>query len=184
MNYTAQHSMFEGLFERVLKPEGDFQAALEAAGYDVTQSTTEYPIEVWQACLDVSAKFLYPDAERPEAWRRIGKVFMAGYFETIVGRMIGAALPFLSARTFLQRCPRFVKSGLKEMEATVEWLSGTKARLVLKGPHAGACWVSASVLELCFEKLKVKAVITTRDLDAPNGEIVVDFTERALAEAA
>lgn len=176
MNYTAQHSMFEGLFERLLKPQGEFRAALKTAGYDAAQSKPEYPIEVWQACLDVTAKFLYPDATRPEAYRRIGKLFMGGYFETIVGRLIAAALPFLSARTFLQRCPRFVKSGLKEMEASVEWLSATKARVLLNGPHVGSCFVSAGVFEFCFEKLKVTAVITPRDLDAPNGEIIVDFS--------
>jgi uncharacterized protein (TIGR02265 family) len=176
MNFTAQHSMFEGLFDRVLKPEGEFRQALITAGYDPANSQTEYPIDIWARSLDVTARFLYPQLTRQAAYRAIGSVFVAGYFETIIGRMIAAAFPFFSARAFIQRAPRFLRSGIKEMNTELTWLGESKARLVMNGPHLDSCFVSAGVLDESFRRLKVPVRIEAKMLEGIESELIVDWS--------
>jgi hypothetical protein len=82
--FTAQGSMFEGLYVKVLKPTGAFRDDLAKAGFDVQALRPEYPMDVWVACLDVTAKHLHPTLERFAAWRLIGRDFITGFLDTIV----------------------------------------------------------------------------------------------------
>jgi len=144
MSFTAQYSMFEGLFDRVLKPAGPFREELLAAGYDSASPIPVYPMQVWHDCLKVSARFLFPQQPLDQALRAIGRQFLAGYFETIIGRMIAAAFPYFSPRTLMLRAPRLLRSGIKEMQTEIEWLSETKVKLTMRGPHEGAGFFSAA----------------------------------------
>lgn len=151
--------MFEGLYEKVLKPTGAFAEDLKKAGYDQERPQTEYPNEVWVACLDVTARHHFPQLERYAAWREIGAVFIGGFLQTLIGKLIGATLPFLSAKTFVSRVPRFVGTGLPGVRVTIEWLSETKARITLPGPHAGSSYVLAGVLDVMLRRFQVTPAI-------------------------
>lgn len=176
MIFTAQFSMFEGLFDRVLKPAGEFREALKVAGYDMANPKPEYPIEVWRECLYVAAKFKYPQLTRDDAWRAIGRTFLQGYFETIIGRLIAAAFPHFSPRTFVSRAPRLMRSGVKELQTELEWLGETKARLLFHGPFKGSCFISAGIAEECFVRLKVPVRIDTKSLEGVDEELVFDWS--------
>lgn len=174
--FTAQHSMFEGLYDRVLKPDGEFRDAIKAAGYDSANPKNEYPIAVWQGCLEATARYKHPGLDRDAALRAIGRSFLNGYFETIVGRLIAAAFPYFSPRSFVTRVPRLLRAGIKELETDLEWQSKTKARLVLHGPHEGACFMSAGIAEECFARLKVPVRIEAKALEGIESEIVFDWS--------
>ncbi len=175
-HFTSQYSMFEGLFDRVLKPEGAFLEALKAAGYDPATPKPVYPMAVWHRCLDVVAKHRFAQLPTADAYRATGRAFMAGFFETLVGRLIAAALPFLSPKTFVQRSPRFLRTGVNELETELEWLSDTKARVVMHGPHADACFVTAGVIEVSFERLRVPVRVEGRNLPNGDNELTIDWS--------
>lgn len=157
--FTAQGSMFEGLYVRVLKPSGAFREDLLRAGFDVAAVKPEYPMEVWVACLDVTARHRHPGLERFAAWRLIGRDFITGFLETIVGRLVAVTLPFLSPKTFIERAPRFMRMGVKELESAVEWRGPRMALVSLNGPHQGTAFVMAGVMEVCLRRLGVEPTV-------------------------
>jgi uncharacterized protein (TIGR02265 family) len=165
--------MFEGLYVRVLKPQGAFQADLLKAGFDVKAVRPEYPMDVWVACLDVTARHLHPSHPRPAAWRRIGRDFITGFLDTIAGRLVAVALPFLSPKTFVDRCPRFMRLGVRELVSRVEWQEPRRAVLTLEGPHALTAFLIAGVVEVCLERLGVTPTITPSSLEGPRSQLVI-----------
>lgn len=174
--FTAQGSMFEGLYARVLKPTGAFKEDLRLAGFDVSAIRPEYAMQVWVDCLDVTARHKHPGLERFEAWRRIGRDFITGFLETIAGRLVAVALPFMSPKGFVTKAPRFMRLGVKELESSVEWLSPTHGVVTLEGPHEGAGFLTAGVVEVCLERLKVKPVITAKVLGGASSQLDVSWT--------
>ncbi len=173
--FTAQGSMFEGLYGRVLKPSGAFKDELLRAGFDVSAIRPEYPMQVWVDCLDVTARHKHPGVERFEAWRRIGRDFITGFLDTIAGRLVAVALPFLSPKGFVTKVPRFMRLGVKELEASVEWRAPTHGVVTLNGPHEGAGFLTAGVVEVCLERLKVKPTITPKVLGGTSSQLEVSW---------
>lgn len=102
----TEASAFEGLFVRALKPQGAFADELRAAGYDPANPQLRYPSRVWSACLEIARRHTFPDLPQEEGLRRLGYVFMDGYFQTLLGRMAGVALPLIGPDVALQRAPR------------------------------------------------------------------------------
>lgn len=158
MSVIAKHSMFDGLFSVALTPTGAFRDELKACGFDADQPRTEYPLKVWHDCLDVAAKHLHPTESRERAWELIGKRFIEGYLETLVGKIIAVALPFLTVRAFVMRSPRFMNTGLVGAETTLEW-HGDKA-VVVKTPNLPhpSGHLLAGVVEVCLVRIHAKGV--------------------------
>jgi uncharacterized protein (TIGR02265 family) len=156
--------MFEGLYLKVLKPTGAFRDDLAKAGFDVAAVKPEYPMDVWLACLDVSARHLYPAMERYAAYRLIGHDFITGFLDTIAGRLIAVAFPFMSQKALIDRSPRFLRMGVKELQSQVEWVGPTSAVITYDGPDAGTAFLVAGVVEVCLKRLNVTATVTPRAL--------------------
>jgi len=148
--------MFEGLYSRALQPTGAFKDALKARGFDVDRQLPEYPLDVWHQCLDVSAAHLYPTEPRDKAWELLGRRFIEGYFKTLVGKMISTTLPFMSAKVFIGRGPRFVTTGLRGADVSVEWRGDKEAALVLRGVHEFSSSLMMGVMGVCFERMNAK----------------------------
>jgi uncharacterized protein (TIGR02265 family) len=168
--------MFEGLYDRVLKPTGEFARALREAGYDPAQPRTEYPITVWIACLEVSIATLHP-TERPErgVWL-LGRRFIEGYLETIIGKLIGASFPFLSAASFVKKVPRFVGSGLVDAPTTLKWLTDKHAVLTIGGSSWYPGPLMGGVIEVSLERIGVKGVkLVANDPSSPEGRLEISW---------
>jgi uncharacterized protein (TIGR02265 family) len=103
---TISQSAFEGLFRRVLKPQGAFLEELKRTGYDPQHERASYSLEVWDAALKLAARHVHPGAPRDEALRRLGAAFLSGFFETLTGRLVSSALPLMGAEALLKHLPR------------------------------------------------------------------------------
>jgi uncharacterized protein (TIGR02265 family) len=160
--YTVEASMFEGLYLRALRvePASAFAAELAGAGYDLGAPRARYDIGVWAACLDVAAARLYPELPRYEAWRRLGRTFISGYFETLIGRAIAAVLPWMYPERFVERVPQFLRTGLGGSTCEVDQPRPGEAVVHLFGPHPGAAFVLSGVLEECFARMGVEGAFT------------------------
>lgn len=171
---VALHSMFEGLFTRALAVKGPLKEALRAKGFDHDRPHTRYPIKVWVDCVDAACLDLYPDLPRAEAWTTLGHRFIEGYFETLIGKLISASLPFLSPKTFVARVPRFVTTGLEGSQVSVTWNEPTVATLRILGSGELAGALMAGVLADCFERLGTKNVgLEPRALGPFDSELII-----------
>lgn len=153
MSVIAKHSMFDGLFTVALQPTGAFRDDLKAQGFDLAAPRAEYPLKVWHDCLDVAAAHVHPTETRERAWELLGRRFIEGYLETLVGKVIAIALPFLSVKSFVQRSPRFMSTGLVGAETHLEWLSDKSARITMPNvPHPSGHLLKG-VVGVCLERL-------------------------------
>lgn len=82
---------FEGLFHKGLKGQVDAELAqaLLAEGFDVSKPVLPaYPVAVWQGCVRVTARHLYPTLALDAAVREIGTTFLRGFLQTLVGTAV------------------------------------------------------------------------------------------------
>lgn len=114
MPSETNQSMFEALFDRRLKPEGAFREALIGAGYDTDKPRPKYPTSVWVTCLELTRLARYGALSTEEAYRAIGREFTEGFLQTLVGRLVGVALPLMQPRSFLNRLERYFKMGRED----------------------------------------------------------------------
>lgn len=176
--YTAEGSMFEGLFVRALgvEPSSHFAAELRATGFDPSEVRPHYPMQVWTACLDLAWRHLYPESSRDEAWVRLGRRFIEGYFQTIIGGAIGAVLPFMSVARFVERIPWFLRTGLGGSSAEADLIGPRSATLTMTGPHARASLFLSGVLEVCFERLGARGTFKATELGGDLSRLEISWT--------
>lgn len=168
----ALQSLFEGLFIKALEPKGAFREALRQKGFDVDHRLPRYPATVWVNCVDVAAGELYPKRSREAAWEVLGEHFIEGYFQTLIGRMIGSTLPFLSPRTFLMRAPRFISTGLENAVTQLTWEDERTARLVVLGSGELAGHLMAGVFRRVFIRMNLNGVqLVPRVIGPLDGEL-------------
>jgi uncharacterized protein (TIGR02265 family) len=154
--------MFEGLYVNALRvpAEGSFADDLRAVGIELRELRSVYATDVWRDGLDVAWRHCYPHLSRYEGWRRLGRDFINGYLQTVVGRFIASVLPLLTAERFVDRVPSFVRTGIGGSGCESVLMSPCSARVTLRGPHEGAAFLLAGVFEECFERMRIEAVFT------------------------
>lgn len=116
---TTEGSAFEALFVHVLQPTGAFALELAEAGFDPDWMQARYPSAVWYRCLDIGRRHTFPGLPPAEGFRRLGQAFMEGYFRTLIGRVVSAALPLYGLQRTLDRLPRVWKGTQPTTEVTV-----------------------------------------------------------------
>lgn len=177
-NVIALQSMFEGLYVRALQPEGEFKARLRDKGFDLDRQRLSYPISVWHDCLDVTSSVLYPGEPRAVAWQGIGVRFVEGYFNTLVGRMISAMLPFMDAKRFMGRVPGFITTGLQGASLRLDWQEPRQALLTIGGVHGSTSALMAGVLEGSFARMKLKDVsLSPKESEGLDSELLVTLPQ-------
>lgn len=156
---------------RALQPQGQFKERLREKGFDLDRQKASYPISVWDDCLDVASAELYPGESRAAAWRQIGRRFIDGYFQTLVGRMITAMLPYLNAKRFMGRVPSFITTGLQGASVRIDWRDANHALITIGGVTGTTSALMAGVLEGSFARMK------------PQGEVVLEPRESRTGES-
>jgi uncharacterized protein (TIGR02265 family) len=96
-------SIFEGMFQRGMKVDSGLKAKLLAAGYDLDRPQATYPTPVWVACVEVAAVHAYGGMAREQAMRQLGRRFIDGFFETILGKLVSAPMPLLKTEKLVER---------------------------------------------------------------------------------
>ncbi|MBK7861059.1 MAG: DUF2378 family protein [Archangiaceae bacterium] len=104
----TDHNTFEGLFRRGLDLKDEaFKAELRTVGYDMDKPQLRYPTPVWRAALEVARRRLYSQFSPEQAYWELGRISVGGFFSTIKGRFVSAALPLLGLDAFVKSLPRF-----------------------------------------------------------------------------
>ena len=102
---ATQGSFFEGLFIRSLQASGAFADALRNCGYDPDQPRAIYPIEVWNAALEVAWRHCYSGWDRESAYREMGRQLGRGFLQTWLGKVVDMGLPMLGPDRLMARVP-------------------------------------------------------------------------------
>ena len=107
---------FDGLFGHVLRPQGAFASGLRAVGYDPEAPLEHYPLTVWRAALEVARLHAHPQLPRAQAYRQLGRQFVQGFSQTVVGRVFAAAASLIGADNCLARLPTYLRAGRSDMQ--------------------------------------------------------------------
>ncbi|HVE82175.1 MAG TPA: DUF2378 family protein [Myxococcales bacterium] len=119
---TTDYAVFEGMFRRTLhvEPSSPLADALREVGFDLRAPKGRYPSEVWDSALKVAARHQYPDRTEAEGLLELGRRFTAGFFETIVGKVIASIIPFLGMERMMVRVPKFAAMTTSGMNLDVQ----------------------------------------------------------------
>jgi len=129
---TTDGASFEAMFTRTLKPEGTFLEELRAVGFDPRSYRGRMPTRIWHACLDVARRHTFPTHSVADGYHRLGLLFMEGYFQTILGRLLTAAMPLVGLERSLMRVPKAWKANQPTLEMTVEKQADRQWRVEIK----------------------------------------------------
>ena len=111
----------EGLL-RSLKPvlDASAKAKLKAAGLDPEAPVPPgVPLETWLKVITIASELVAPGTSFDEGSYRLGRRFIDGYAETLVGKALLAALRVLGPRRTLARMSRNFRSGNNFSDTTL-----------------------------------------------------------------
>jgi uncharacterized protein (TIGR02265 family) len=120
-------------FVRALGDRLDDRAkdGLKAIGLDLRKPLEPaYPLDTWFAVMRFGARLIAPGLPEPEQLEQLGRRFIDGYEQTLVGRALLASMRVLGPRRTLERMSRNFRSGNNY----------TETRLEPKGPTDYELW--------------------------------------------
>lgn len=148
--------IFESLFVHALKPTGEFAEALKDIGLDLAKPTPRYPSKVFDDSLNVASRFVYPSLPIDKAHYELGVKVGESFFDTLIGQVMGVAMPLIGPDRVLASMPKRVKVG-GSGGCTVEKLAERTWRVVLLGP--GSAQFAAGAFAASLVKCKVTPVV-------------------------
>ncbi|WP_164014141.1 DUF2378 family protein [Pyxidicoccus trucidator] len=129
---TVQSTLFESLV-RYTKPGTKLRADFLAAGYDVDKPRATYPASVYLACQEAAVCHLFPDRERKESLRELGREMVRAYFDTLVGRVVGMALKMAGPERAMKRVALSFSSVVSPVDIQTEQLAPADWRVRFRG---------------------------------------------------
>ncbi len=170
-------SSFEGMFIRALKVDEVVAGKLREIGFDVKRMEPSYSVEVWRNALQVAGREYYPNLTPAAAEFELGTRMVNGYFETLIGKVLNAAMPFLSADTLCLRLPRFFSSGIEgPVKVPVVKKVGERHYTVTLFGEQGVPWFTAGAVDATLRLVKVKPVVQVAEMKADSFTVEMTWT--------
>jgi uncharacterized protein (TIGR02265 family) len=172
---VTQGSVFEALFTRVLKPEGVFLEDLRRAGFDPRELRPEYSTSVWRACLEIASRHEYPSEPLEEGCRLLGKRFVGGFLETLIGKFARAILNLVSGRKYVERIPTFLRMGTN-LKVETTWIGETRALITLSPMEPSEASFLAGTVDAGLQMTKTKGAAPAQVRAEAPGRCVLDIS--------
>jgi len=109
-------ALFEGMFIRAFQPSDAIRTELKGIGVDVQKLTGKYPLTAWRQSIHIARKHLYPELSADQGCRELGLLFIDGYFQTIIGKVLSIPLAFLSPEKIIDRLPKTFQAGRSDIK--------------------------------------------------------------------
>ncbi len=164
---------FEGLFRYGLVPTGAFLEDLKAVGYDPEHPQDTYSTEVWRSAIEVARRHCFAELPPDEGLRRVGQAFVAGFAQTVVGRVFALTAPLLSPERCLTRLPNVLKTARSDAAFEVTALEERHWRLTYRGELPVAHFVRGGV-EVILRLTRIEPRVEIVDQDSTR--IVFEIT--------
>ncbi len=113
----------EGLWRALQPCTAAELAAFSRAGVKGERFDAAYPLDVYSAILDACAQSRYAGLDELERFTRVGRLFIDGYANTLVGQALLGLLRVLGPRRALERTTRNIRTANNYTEATMESVS-------------------------------------------------------------
>ena len=163
--------MFEALFTRALEPTGAFADALRAVGYDLEHTQPQYPTSVWVASLAVTRQHAFANLDDAAAYRAIGERFMGSFLDTLAGKVVAVALPFLGPQAFLKRIPRYLTMGRSDLRWEVQLEEPKRLVAHLHDPYSVPAHFLAGIIDKAMKLIRAPAEIRVVPKSATASEL-------------
>lgn len=175
VNSLTNFSMFEALFVRRLAPTGAFAAELKAAGFDPESPQPKYPTATWVHCLEIARRHRWATATETEAYHQLGREFSRGFLETISGRLIAAALPYMTPKSWLGRLASYFRMGREDTRLSFDVVEAHEgfSRIKVHNPSRVPGGFVAGIIEVGFEHLRRPVSIDVTQATPTDYELVV-----------
>ena len=124
-------SAVEGLYLRALKGRitPELARALHALGLDVDHVLPAYALETWEHSLRVTCEQLFPEHKPEDAMAELGRLLIAGYQQTAIGKAIFPLMRILGPARVLARMSRNFQSGNNYTDTRVTQVTPSEALL-------------------------------------------------------
>ncbi len=157
-------SQFESFWIRALKGNvsSELEAKLLTAGVKLHAMQAAYPVEVWEACLAMTAQHLYPTLPKPESYFKLGHRLVQGYFDTQWGSHFLTLLRLLGQKRMLNRTQSIFRTTNNFTYVTVTELS----------PKHFELWIDDYDDEIFFTRGVLTAGLEASGVKVPNVAIV------------
>lgn len=121
----------EGLWRKALGPRitPQLRAAMRAEGIDLDKLLPGYPAPVVARCIALTAATLFPGRPPDDAQREIGRLFLLGYEQTLIGRAVIQVLKLIGPRRSLER-----------MQTNFRSVNYVKTKFTALGPTRAEVW--------------------------------------------
>ncbi len=153
--------VFECLFLKGLNADGALAGLLRAEGVDVHSLEREYPIRVLNRCVDVTCAHLYPDLPIEDARLRLGRSFVQGFVQTLMGRVVAAGLPMLGPVRYLKRFPDHVLLDDSPLKVALVQLGERTFRMEFRNDFQVMSGFMSGVLLEWLKLARAEATITS-----------------------
>jgi uncharacterized protein (TIGR02265 family) len=117
---------FDGLLSRAIAHRMTPQLALRIgkAGVQLQKKLLPaYPLPVWEACVEACAEEVFPGLTPNDAYFQLGRLFIDGYRQTLIGGAVLAMVRVVGPKRALQRATRSFRSADNYTDAKVEAIS-------------------------------------------------------------
>ncbi|MDX2014926.1 MAG: DUF2378 family protein [Myxococcaceae bacterium] len=130
----AEHLIFSQTIEGLLRALGplppEARAHFKTLGLDVDRPLLPaYPLEQFVAVLDAAGALVAPQATPLEQGRLLGRRFMDGYQNTLIGRAMVAVMRIIGPWRTLERLSHQFRTGNNFSETHLSRLGPTEAKL-------------------------------------------------------
>ena len=132
MNEKLVFSHSVEAFVRAVRPvlDGTFAEQLKAVGVDTTRPLLPaYPVDVLREALLLGAKRLNPSLAQSDAFVALGRRYVDGYGETLVGRALKTAIRLIGPRRTLERLAKQFRTANNYSETKVTHAAPGKSLL-------------------------------------------------------
>lgn len=124
----------DGLFRRALgrTMTARCKERLKAAGLDLdAKLKPAYPRLQYYEFVNIAAEELYPRLSRDDAHYELGKQFVAGFQETLLGKAVVSLVKLLGPRKTLAKMTQNMQSSNNYMKTTLLEIDGNEYEIVL-----------------------------------------------------
>ncbi len=113
----------------------------------------------------VARRHFFPGQTQQQAERLLGRLFIQGYLDTMVGRVAGSLLPVLGPARMLERTQRHFALARPDIRVTVQVVGETERRLLFEDAEPLPDF-AAGCVEVALERIRTRAEVTVEDRQA------------------
>jgi uncharacterized protein (TIGR02265 family) len=156
--------LFESLFIHGLRADAALAAQLRAEGVDLAALKLEYPVRVFNRCVERAGAHVYPGLPVEEARRQLGRVFIEGFAQTLLGKVVAVGMPLLGPVRYLKRFQDHLHMDSSPLRVTPVQLSERAFRMEFRNGVEVTPHFMAGLLEAGLRFTRTEARVVAEEL--------------------